>query len=200
MAEPAPPPAPPADPPAPPADPPAGNPPAADPPADPPSPSREDVIRDPQALIDALGSVRDENRRLGRRVKDFERGERDRTEAAKTEIERVTDRATKAEGELAGRDLQILRTEVALEQLLGDDPRVKLAMTLASRLQGTTREEIQTDAAQMRQLLGQGASVAGGQQPHGRVDLGGGSRVDNGTPSGSDAAFNAQLRRAAGRA
>ena len=197
MAEPATPPpaAPPADPPA---DPPAGDPPT--PPADPPSPSREDVIRDPQALIDALGSVRDENRRLGRRVKDYERGERDRTDAAKTEIERVTDRATKAETDLAGRDLQILRTEVALEQLLGDDPRVKLAMTLAARLQGATREEIAADAAQMRQLLGQGASVPGGQQPHGRVDLGGGSRVDNGTPSGSDAAFNAQLRRAAGRA
>jgi hypothetical protein len=179
----------------PPPDPPP-DPPPGDPPPDPPAPTADDVVKNPQALIDALGSVRDENRRLGRRLKDYEKTERERTDASKTELQRATERATTAETTLAQRDLQVLRTTVALEQLLGDDPRIKLALTLADRLQGTSREEIAKDAAEMRQLLGQGTAPPPGQRP----DYGSGSRLDNGggTP-GSDAAFNAQLRRAAGR-
>jgi hypothetical protein len=182
------------------ATPPSADPSPADPPADPPAagddkpPTADEVVKNPQALIDALGSVRDENRRQARRLRDFERTERERADAAKTELQRATDRATDAETKLASRELDHLRLEVALEQLLGDDPRVKLAMTLATRLQGKTREEIQTDAAAMRQLLGQQASTP---PP---VPAAGGSRLSDGnTTPGSDAAFNAELRRRAGR-
>ena len=180
----------------PPADPPA-DPPAGDPPAEPPAPTADEVVKNPQALIDALGSVRDENRRQARRLKDFERTERERTDATKTELERITERATTAESHLAGRELDNLRLEVALEQLLGDDPRVKLAMTLAGRLQGKTRDELVKDAAAMRQLLGQGNGAP--PAPGVRPDYGSGSRLDPGVTAGTDAAFNAQLRRAAGR-
>ena len=184
----APPAAPPADPPA---DPPAHPPADGDPPA---APSTEDVIRDPQALIDALGAARTDARRLERWKRDRERSDVAAADAAKTELERLTDRATKAEGTLATRDLQLLRTEVALEQLLGDDPRVKLAIALAARLQGTTREEIVADAASMRQLLGQQQG-----QPSSPPPPAGGSRLGNGAPpAGGDAAFSSQLRRAAG--
>jgi hypothetical protein len=197
MAEPAAPPAntpPPADPPTPPA-------PPADP-HDPPTPSREDVIRDPQALLDVLSQTRDEARRQARRLKDYERAERDRADAARTELERATDRATTAEGTLATSQLDRMRLEVALEQLAGDNPAVKMAMAMAPRLQGTTREELVTDAGQMRALLGQQPPTPPTNgTPPGGFDFGSGSRLPAaGAPgAGTDAGFNAALRRAAGR-
>jgi hypothetical protein len=190
-------PAPPANTP-PPADPPA--PPPAGDPADPPTPTREEVIRDPQALLDVLSTTRDNERRLNRRLKDYERAERDRAEAAKTEIERVTDRATVAEGALQGEQLGRLRLEVALEQLAGDNPIVKMAIAMAPRLQGKTREELVADAGQMRQLLGQQPPGTNGTPPAGGFDYGSGARAGAGAPGAStDAGFNAALRRAAGR-
>jgi hypothetical protein len=186
---------PPADPPAPPA-PPAGD------PADPPTPTREEVIRDPQALLDVLSTTRDNERRLNRRLKDYERAERDRSEAAKTELERATDRATTAEGALQGEQLGRLRLEVALEQLAGDNPAVKMAIAMAPRLQGSTREELIADAGQMRSLLGQQPAGSNGTPPPaGGFDFGSGSRLPAaGTPAaGTDAGFSAALRRAAGR-
>jgi hypothetical protein len=193
--------------------PPAGNPPPAPapapapasapaPPADPPeapAPSREEVIQNPQALIDALGSVRDDNRRMTRRIRDFERAERERVDAARTELERANDRATTAEGRLGQRELDNLRLEVALEQIIGDHPGVRMAMNLAPRLRGSTREELAQDAAQMRQLLGQ--QPAGQPPPGQQPPPTGGSRLGDGVAqqAGSDAAFNAMLRRAAGR-
>lgn len=194
MAEPAAPPAntpPPADPPAPP--------PAGDP--DPPTPSREDVIRDPQALLDVLSQTRDEARRQARRLKDYERAERERTDAARTELERVTDRATTAETSLQGEQLGRLRLEVALEQLAGDNPAVAMAIAMAPRLQGATREELVADAGQMRQLLGQSGPPPNGSGAGGGFDFAGGSRLPAaGAPAaGTDAGFSAALRRAAGR-
>jgi hypothetical protein len=187
----------------PPADPPAPTPPPAGDPADPPTPTREEVIRDPQALLDVLSTTRDNERRLNRRLKDYERAERDRSEAAKTELERATDRATTAEGALQGEQLGRLRLEVALEQLAGDNPAVKMAIAMAPRLQGATREELIADAGQMRSLLGQqpGTPPPNGTPPAGGFDFGSGSRLPAaGAPaSGTDAAFNAALRRASGR-
>lgn len=186
--------------PAPPAsDPPAGTPPPAAPPpadsADPSPPTRDDVIRDPQALIDALAESRAAARRLERWKKDRERSDQQAADANKTELERLTDRAMTAEALLATRESDNLRLEVALEQLLGDDPQVKLAMSLAPRLRGTTREELQADAQQMRQLLGQQPG-----EPPPPPPPAGGSRLGNGQqPAGTDAAFTAQIRRATGR-
>jgi hypothetical protein len=162
------------------------------------SPSREDVIRDPQALLDVLSTTRDENRRMNRRLRDFERAERDRSDAAKTELERATDRATTAETALGDAQLGALRLEVALEQLLGDNPAVKMAMNLAPRLRGSTREELAQDAAQMRTLLGQQPPANGHHPPP--DPYGGGTRLGSGTGQpGTDASFNQAIRRAAGR-
>ena len=181
---------------------PAGPPPPAGDPADPPTPTREEVIRDPQALLDVLGTTRDNERRLNRRLKDYERAERERTEAAKTELERATERATTAESALHGEQLGRLRLEVALEQLAGDNPAVKMAIAMAPRLQGSTREELVADAGQMRPLLGQQPAGSNGTPPPaGGFDFGSGSRLPGAAApaAGSDAAFNAALRRAAGR-
>ena len=177
-------------------------PPAAGDPSPDPTPSREDVIRDPQALLDVLSQTRDEARRQARRLKDYERAERERTDAARTELERATDRATTAETTLQTSQLDRLRLEVALEQLVGDNPTVKMAMAMASRLQGTNREELVADAGQMRQLLGQQPPPANGTPPPaGGFDFGSGSRLPApGAPAaGTDAGFTAALRRAAGR-
>jgi hypothetical protein len=188
-----------------PADPPANTPPPADaPPADPPdpsAPSAADVIKNPQVVLDLLAQTRDSERRLNRRIKDFERGERERSDAAKTELERATERASTAEGALQGEQLGRLRLEVALEQLAGDNPIVKMAIAMAPRLQGSTREELVADAGNMRQLLGQQPPGTNGTPPPGSFDFGSGSRLPAaGAPApGSDAGFSAALRRAAGR-
>jgi hypothetical protein len=189
-----------ADAPAPPANtPPPADPPPADPPQDPAAPSADDVIKNPQVVLDLLSQTRDSERRLNRRIKDFERAERDRSEAAKTELERATDRATTAETSLQGEQLGRLRLEVALEQLAGDNPAVKMAIAMAPRLQGSTREELIADAGNMRALLGQTAPPNGTPAPGG-FDFGSGSRLPAaGAPApGSDAGFSAALRRAAG--
>ena len=182
--------------------PPPADPPPADPPQDPSAPSAADVIKNPQVVLDLLAQTRDSERRLNRRIKDFERGERERSDAAKTELERATERASTAEGALQGEQLGRLRLEVALEQLAGDNPAVKMAIAMAPRLQGRSREELVADAGQMRQLLGQqpGTPPPNGTPPPG-FDFGSGSRLPaGGAPAAhTDAGFNAALRRAAGR-
>jgi hypothetical protein len=189
---------PPTPPPAPPAAPPPATPPGAPPSGDPPEtppPSREEVIQNPQALIDALGATRDENRRMTRRIRDFERAERERTEASRTELERATDRATTAETAATASARELMCVRVAMRQLFGGDSRVDQALSVATRLQGASEEEIAKDPL-LGLLLGQPAPPT----PPGTPPPAGGSRLGDGAPSaGSDAAFNAILRRAAGR-
>lgn len=181
---------PPVDPPAgspPPGDPPAGSPPpppADPPPGDPPAPSRDDVVRDPQALIDLVGTLRDENRRHKRREADRERADRAAADAAKTELERANERAAAAEDNLHTERRERLATQVAAAK--------GLPMTLAARLRGDTVEELERDADEVLKALGRAA-------PRAPVDYGSGSRLGDGQPAGGTDAFSAQLRRAAGR-
>jgi hypothetical protein len=77
-----------------------------------------------------------------------------------------------------------------------------MAIAMAPRLQGSTREELIADAGQMRSLLGQQPPGSNGTPPPaGGFDFGSGSRLPAaGAPAANtDAGFSAALRRAAGR-
>jgi hypothetical protein len=181
----------------PPADPPAGPPPPTDPPPDPDPPTPQDLA----AALRALEAERDEKRRMNRRLKDFERTERERADATKTELERWTERATTAETTIQQRDQRDLHREIALEHFFGGDPRVKQALAIADRLQGATREEVLADPL-LALFAGQPPPPGNGTPPPaGGFDFGSGSRLPAaGAPAaGSDAGFSAALRRAAGR-
>jgi hypothetical protein len=189
------PPSPPPGAPPPPAAPPAAPPPADPPgePADPPAPTAEEIIRNPQALLDILAAERDTNRRQARRLKDYERAQREREDAAKTELERERDEKAALQRQLDAIEYERRQTRI-MSELYPGDPR---ALTLASRLRGATDEEMRADAAKLGEELGLG--TAGGRRPP--VDFGSGSRPPaNGgqAPSGSGA-FDQVLRRAAGR-
>lgn len=103
----------------------------------------------------------------------------DLEEAQKTEQQKLEDRATKAEKDLATQQLQSTRLHVALTK--------QLPAELAVRLQGETEEELAADADKLLELI----SAKGG----GTVDLGQGAR-GNGAPSND---MNSVLRAAAGR-
>jgi hypothetical protein len=186
----------------PPADPPTGTPPpAGTPPSDPPDPDPP-TPQDLAAALRALEAERDEKRRMNRRLKDFERTERERADATKTELERWTERATTAETTIQQRDQRDLHREIALEHFFGGDPRVKQALAIADRLQGATREEVLADPL-LALFAGQPPPPGNGTPPPapGGFDFGSGSRLPAaGAPAaGSDAGFSAALRRAAGR-
>lgn len=66
-------------------------------------------------------------------------------QANKTELEKATSRADKAEKELAQARAAQLRTEVAIAK--------QLPAELAQRLSGTTREELEADADKLAGLL-----------------------------------------------
>lgn len=101
-------------------------------------------------------------------------------ESQKSEQQKLEDRATKAEKELASQQVASTRLHVALTK--------KLPAELAVRLQGDTEEEMAADADKLLELMG---STNGA----GSVDLGQGARGSAG--QGDD--MNAALRRAAGR-
>lgn len=179
----------------PPADPP-GDPPPADPPPanEPPEPTREDVVRDPQALIDALGAARNDARRLERWKRDRERADAAAADAQKTELERATERASTAEASLATSQRETMTLRELLEQYLGDDPRVRQVLYLAPLMKGSTPEEVRAEATRARELFG--AQPPGSRPP---VDYGSGTRLGNGQPESGDAAFTQTIRRQAGR-
>lgn len=66
-------------------------------------------------------------------------------EAQKTETQKLTERAERAERELAAAQAQALRAEVAAAK--------KLPPELAARLQGATRAELEADADKLAALL-----------------------------------------------
>lgn len=99
-------------------------------------------------------------------------------EAQKTEQQKLEDRATKAEQELASATLNSTRLHVALTK--------GLPAELAVRLQGNTEEEMSADADSLMALM---------KSSGGTVDMGQGARGSGAPPDD----MNARLRAAAGR-
>lgn len=100
-------------------------------------------------------------------------------ESQKTEQQKLEDRATKAEQELASATLNSTRLHVALTKGLPPE--------LAVRLQGSTEAEMEADADSLLALV----KANGGRT----VDMGQGARGSGAPPDD----MNARLRAAAGR-
>lgn len=111
------------------------------------------------------------------KVKEFE-------DASKSDAERLTERADTAEKRATTAEATALRYEVALDK--------GLPKSLAVRLQGATREELETDADQLLETLG-GGNGNGRKPPS--FDAG----PKTPAPEGGDD-MNTAIRRAAGRA
>jgi hypothetical protein len=123
-----------------------------------------------------------------RRHQEDARKERKRAEAAETKAKEFEDRdktaqekadakAVEAEAKATKAEAKLLRIEVADEK--------ELPVSLASRLQGDTKEELEADAEKLRKEL----------QPANATDFDGGPRP--GAPQVED--MDSMIRRAAGR-
>lgn len=136
------------------------------------SPSVEELLAENQKLKAVNRKVEGDNKKNAERISAFE-------ESQKTEQQKLEDRATKAEQELASATLNSTRLHVALTKGLPPE--------LAARLQGNTEAEMEADAESLLALV----KANGG----GSVDMGQGAR-GNGAPPDD---MNARLRAAAGR-
>lgn len=120
----------------------AGTPPATPPPGDPatPPPAQEDGATDWKAEARKWEQRAKENAAAKKALDDLE-------EAAKTDLEKATARAEKAEAEMAAFQIRELRREVA-------DAK-GLPSWAAARLTGTTKAELEADADQFVAHIGQ---------------------------------------------
>jgi hypothetical protein len=103
-------------------------------------------------------------------------------ESQKTEAQKLADRVSAAERAAADNELKAIRSEIALEK--------GLTAGQAKRLMGTTRDELEADAAQLLVDLAKNA------RPQGDLDQGGRSRSVATSPAQEFAhLMQAQLQR-----
>lgn len=95
---------------------------------------------------------------------------KEREDADKSESEKLTERTTQLEGDLTAAQKTALRYEIALDK--------GIPKTLAARLQGDTREEMEADAEELKTLAGVGD---GKKAP----SFDGGTKDDGDTSGGS---------------
>jgi hypothetical protein len=95
----------------------------------------------------ALDAERREKRAAERRAAELEARLKEFEDRDKTEAQKLAERAEKAEAELATLQAASLRAEVALEK--------GLTPAQAKRLIGSTREELEADADELLEALGQ---------------------------------------------
>lgn len=86
-------------------------------------------------------------------------------ESQKTELQKATDRAEKAEQALAAAQAQALRSQVAAS--------VGLPAEMAARLQGSTQAELEADAKTLAGLIGKSTQPSGLRLPSGGEGTGG---------------------------
>lgn len=114
--------------------PPTPTPPQATPAATPP-----DRLPDDHPLVKAFGATKDELAKARAKVKEHE-------DATKSDHERLTETVGDLQGKLSAADANAVRFEIALDH--------GLTKSQAKRLVGTTREELEADAADLLADLG----------------------------------------------
>jgi chromosome segregation ATPase len=144
-----------------------------------------------QALDKERDARRDAERQLAetrRRIADLEDAGKSETDRALAQLKRASDqldasnrRIADLEGEIAKRDLDQLKAQVAREH--------DLPATLAARLQGTDLRSLRADAKAMQDELGSGERPGSARVGQGSGAAGGSRRVD----------MNQLIREAAGR-
>lgn len=98
--------------------------------------------QDIQGLLKTINALRADNKKLENQLKI----QRTADASSKTELEKLTDRLTNAEKELEKTRMEALKLDIAAEK--------GLSKAQAKRLQGTTKEELEADAEDMREAFG----------------------------------------------
>lgn len=98
--------------------------------------------QDIKGLLSTITALRADNKKLENHLK----MQRTADASSKTELEKLTDRLTNAEKELEKTRMEALRLDIAAEK--------GLSKSQARRLLGTTREELEADAEDMREAFG----------------------------------------------
>ena len=108
--------------------------------------STEEEEFDRERAIAKIRKANSEAKNLRERLKKFEDAEREREEASKSELQRAVERAEAAEKKLAELEFNALRNEIALSK--------GLTPAQAKRLQGATKEELESDADELLETFG----------------------------------------------
>jgi hypothetical protein len=132
----------------------------------------------PDAVKNAIRRHQEDARKERKRAEAAEQKAKEFEDRDKTAQEKADAKATEAETKAAKAEAKLLRMEVAGEK--------KLPVSLASRLQGETKEELEADADELLKQV----------TPQEATDFDGGPRP--GGPAKTD--MDSMIRRAAGRA
>lgn len=98
--------------------------------------------QDINGLLKTINTLRADNKKLENQLKI----QRTADASSKTELEKLTERLTNAEKELEKTRIEALKLDIAAEK--------GLSKSQAKRLQGTTKEELEADADDMREAFG----------------------------------------------
>lgn len=134
--------------------------------------------QNPDAVKRALAAERDAAKEAKKRADAAEAKVREYQDRDKSDQQKLEERAVNAEKTAAEREARLLRFEVAAAK--------DIPLKHAHRLQGSTKEELEQDAAELAKEL-----VAGG----GSTGFDGGTRGEPARPNDMDAA----IRQSAGR-
>lgn len=132
-----------------------------------PAPSGPDRLPDDHPLVKAYQATKTQLADAKSKVKEFE-------DANKTEQEKLTEAKALAEKEATTKGSQLLRLEVALEKAPDGMPPKEVAKW-AKRLTGSTRDELEADAAELFDGLKTGDTPRGKVPRQPTPDLKGGS-------------------------
>lgn len=108
----------------------------------------------PEEAQDYIRRLRQENAKHRNDLKDRDTRLREFEDRDKTDQQRATEAATTAESRATAAELKLARYDVAAE--------LDLPLKYASRLNGTTKEELTADAKQLMKDLGLSEGEAGG--------------------------------------
>ena len=139
-----------------------GDAPPATPPETAPATTRDEPLGD--GGLRALEAERQTRKDLERRLKELEplaAKAKELEDAQKSELEKLTEQAQAMRKELEGATLGRLRLDVALDSA-PEGMDMATVRTLADRLRGSTREELEADAKALFELVPAATTQAGG--------------------------------------
>lgn len=172
--------------------------PKPDPPGDPAPDPKPDPKPDPDPDPDQLGEAgkkaldaeRKARREAEAKVKELEplaNKAKELEDANKTDQQKLQDALDQAKAEGSKSTAELLKLQVALDKA-PDGVSAKEILRLAKRLTGSTREELETDAEELFELVG-AQTGSGGGRPPGKPNpklRGGGDPTEDPEPDASE--------------
>lgn len=120
--------------------------------------------------LKALKAERARAEAAEKRLAEFEKAEKEKADAEKTELEKLAEANADATSKLSAAEKRLVRLEIALAK--------GLTQAQMKRLVGDTQEELEADAEELLELLGESKTVESKGRPK---DLRGGGKPGDGT-------------------